>query len=77
MPRSKLALKKFKGDLIGSDDSNPLLDSIVCDVEFLNVAVKLYVTYVIAKNMYSPVHSIDTITYSWIIIWIIYGVLLL
>ena len=68
VPRSKVALKKFKGDLIGSDDSNPLLNSIVCDVEFLDVAVKLYVAYVIAKNMYSPVYSIDTITCSWIII---------
>ena len=77
VPRSKVALKKFKGDLIGSDDSNPLFDSIVCDVEFLDVAVKLYVAYVIAKNMYSPVHSIDTITCSWFIFWIIYGVLLL
>ena len=61
-PRSKVALKKFKGDLIGSDDSNPLLDSIVCDVKFLDVAVKLYVAYVIAKNMYSPVHSMASIT---------------
>ena len=68
VPRSKIALKKFKGDLIGSDDSNPLLNSIVCDVEFLDVAVKLYVAYVIAKNMYSPVHSIDTITCSWFIL---------
>ena len=54
-----------------------MFDSIVCDVEFLDVAVKLYVAYVIAKNMYSPVHSRDTITCSWIIFWIIYGVLLL
>ena len=61
-PRSKVALKTFKGDLIGSDDSNPLFDSIVCDVEFLDVAVKLYVAYVIAKNMYSLVHSMASIT---------------
>ena len=41
------------------------------------MAVKLYVANVIAKNMYSPVHSMASITSFRIIFWIIYGVLLL
>ena len=35
VPRSKVALKKFEGDLIGSDDSNPLLFPLFMMLSFL------------------------------------------
>jgi len=45
------------GNLIGTYDDNPLLNTMLYDVEFADGAVKQYTANIIAKNMYSQVDS--------------------
>ena len=47
--------KDINGDIIGTFDDNPLLNSILYDVEFPDGAVKQYAANTIAQNMYSQV----------------------
>ena len=47
--------KDIHGDIIGTFDDNPLLNSILYDVEFPDGAVKQYAANTIAENMYSQV----------------------
>ena len=45
------------GSLIGTRDDNPVLDTRVYDVEFLDGSIKQYAANVIAENMYSQIDS--------------------
>ena len=45
------------GKIIGNFDENPVLNLLVCDVEFLDGALKHYVENVIAENVLSQVES--------------------
>ena len=49
--------KDANGKPVGNFNSNPLLNSIVYDVEFPDGAVKQYAANVIAENMYSQMDS--------------------
>ena len=49
--------KDLDGNAIGSFDDNPLLNSIIYDVEFPDGAVKQYAANTIAENMYSQLDS--------------------
>ena len=51
----KVRTKDINGDIIGTFDDNPLLNSILYDVEFPDGAVKQYAANTIAQNMYSQV----------------------
>ena len=41
------------GNIVGTYDDNPILNTIVYDVEFPDGAVKQYAANVIAENMYT------------------------
>ena len=49
--------KTNDGTVLGNYDPNPLLNSIVYDVEFPDGAIKQYAANIIAQNMYSQVDS--------------------
>jgi hypothetical protein len=49
--------KSPSGDTVGTYDSNPLLNSILYDVEFPDGAIKEYSANIIAENMYSQIDS--------------------
>ena len=49
--------KDLNGDLVGTYDANPLLNSILYDVEFEDGSIKQYSANIIAENMYSQVDS--------------------
>lgn len=49
--------KDDDGKVLGTYDSNPLLNSIVYDVEFPDGAIKQYAANIIAQNMYSQVDA--------------------
>lgn len=55
-------IRNTEGVITGTYGSNPLLNSIIYDVEFAIRAVKQCALYVIAENMYS--HHIDNDGYS-------------
>ena len=58
--------KDIHGNVIGTYDSNPLLNSIVYDVEFLDSAIKQYSANIITQNMFSQVDELYSIA-LWII----------
>ena len=47
--------KDIHGNIIGTYDSNTLLNSIVYDVKFLDGMIKQYSANIIAQNMFSHV----------------------
>ena len=49
--------KNLNGDVVGEYHENPLLNSILYDVEFPDGAVKQYAANIIAENMYAQVDS--------------------
>ena len=49
--------KDYDGNSIGTFDINPILNSIVYDVEFPDGAIKQYAANTIAENMYSQLDS--------------------
>ena len=49
--------KDLNGNIIGTYDDNPMLNTIVYDVEFPDGAVKQYAANTIADNMYAQVDS--------------------
>ena len=49
--------KDQDGNFIGTYDDNPMLNSMICNVEFLDGMVKEYSANVIAENMYAQVDS--------------------
>lgn len=49
--------KDSHGNIVGNYDDNPILNSLVYDVEFPDGAVRQYSANVIAENMYSQVDS--------------------
>ena len=49
--------KDSEGNIIGNYDSNPLLNSMLYDVEFPDGAIKQYAANTIAQNMYAQVDS--------------------
>ena len=49
--------KDINGNVIGSYDDNPILNSLVYDVEFEDGVVKQYAANTIAENMYAQVDS--------------------
>ena len=53
--RVKGRSKDSEGHLIGSYDSNPLLNSMLYDVEFPDGAIRQYAANTIAQNMYAQV----------------------
>ena len=48
------------GELSGQYDSNPLLNSIIYDVEFSDGTVKEYCANVIAQNLYTIMETDET-----------------
>ena len=53
----KQRTKNIEGDQIGTFDPNPLLNSILYDVEFPDGEIKQYSANIIAENMYSQVDT--------------------
>ena len=49
--------KDDDGNVVGTYDTNPMLNSLVCDVEFPDGEIKEYSANIIAENMYSQVDS--------------------
>ena len=49
--------KDADGNTIGTNDSNPILNSIIYDVEFPDGPIKQYAANTIAENMYSQLDS--------------------
>jgi hypothetical protein len=49
--------KNSDGDITGTYDSNPLLNSMLYDVEFEDGAIKQYAANTIAQNMYAQVDA--------------------